>query len=403
MIRSTTSIAALFIASVPSIARPAERATLDDFERASAIVVGRLQNLRRLDPYTYTALVRVERVIEGVAPGPPMRLLWEQPLAMRPPNFSHGDDVLLAVNAVAPGLVPNTVAASDTPGFVFEIAAAGEAYVRLPDPQSLYLLTAYLSLPRAKRLATIGITALTRLVASASFRLREAALDRLGSIDGLDAKLSPDARQMLLLVVSDEDQPLEIRRKVLTLVGRRKLRRLRSDLASLLSARPSVEPEVLAAIAELDGGLPMELVERSLQRRNPAVRAAAVRCAPARLIDDRLPAILRSDRAPQVRAEAARSIARRGGAAQLRLAAEGLWDVDAGVRSAAARAIGRHGEPAVSLLGRVAWSGSVVPAEAALLGLAVAGPAGEPILREIVTRHPGAEMRRLAWLALVRF
>jgi hypothetical protein len=264
-------------------------------------------------------------------------------------------------------------------------------------------LTSYLSLPPTKRVATIGITALVRLIASAAVRLREAALDRLEEIDGLDAKLSPDARQMLLIVVSDDDQPLEIRKRVLALVGRRRLERLRSDLAALLRARPTVEPEVLDAIAELDGGLPEELARRSLERRNPAVRAAAVRGAPAQWVEDRLPAILRSDPAPQVRAEAARALVRRNGPARLRLAAEGLWDVDAVVRSAAARAIGPSGEPAVDLLRTIAWSGSVAAAEAAVLGLAVAGTAGEPVLSGIAAGHPSAEMRRLAWLAILRF
>jgi hypothetical protein len=300
-------------------------------------------------------------------------------------------------------LVPDTGVESDAHGLVFEVAAEGAAYVRLPDPQSLYLLTSYLSLSRAKRFAHLGITAVVRLVASATLRLREAALDRLAEIDRLDEKLSPDARQMLLLVVAGEDQPLEIRREILALVGRRKLHHFRSALVSLLRARPSVEPEVLDALAEIDGGLPVDLAKRSLGQRSPAVRAAAVRGAPADWIDDRLPAILRSDPAPEVRAEAARALARSGGVARLRIAAEGLWDVDAVVRSAAARALGSLGKSAVSLLEDVAWSGSVTAAEAALLGLAVAGAPGEPILREIVARYPSAEMRQLAWLALIRF
>lgn len=403
MVRNTISTAFLLAMCVPAFALPSERLSLDDFESASAIVVGRVHDARRLDSYTYTARLRVDRVLEGVAPGPPMRILWEQPLAMRPPNLLDGDDVLVAARALAPGPFANDGSGSDMQGLVFEIAAGGAAYVRLPDPQSLYLLDSYLSLPREERFARLGITALVRLTASAALPLRKAALDRLARIDGLDARLSPDARQMLLLVVASEDQPLEIRRQILTLAGRRKLRRLRKDLVSLLASRPAVEPEVLDAIAEMDGRLPVELAQRSLARQSAAVRAAAVRGAPSAWIDDRLPALLRSDPAPKVRAEAARALAGSGARGRLRIAAEGLWDVDAVVRSAAARAIGSRGESAVLLLEHVVWSGSVGPAEAALLGLAVAGRPGEPALREILARYPSPKMRQLAWLALARF
>lgn len=402
MMRNTIFIA-LFVACVPSIARPVQRATLDDFERASAIVVGRLQEVRRLDPYSYTARLRVERVLEGVAPGPPMRLLWEQALATRPPNFYDGDDVLVAVNALTPGGGTDAALPSDALGVAFEIAAGGEAYVRLPDPQSFYLLTSYLSLPPAKRFATLGVTALVRLIASASLRLREAALDRLATIDDLATKISPDAREMLLLLISDADQPLTIRRRVLALIGRRKLKQLGAGLVSLLRVRSTVEPDVLDAMAELEGGLSVDLVERSLEDGDPAVRAAAVRGAPAGPFEDRLAGILRSDPAPLVRAEAARTLARRGGVARLRVAAEGLWDADVVVRSAAARAIGQRGAVAITLLRRAAWSGFGAAAEAAVLGLAVSAAAGAPVLREIVAEHPVAKMRKLAWLAILRF
>jgi hypothetical protein len=80
-----------------------------------------------------------------------------------------------------------------------------------------------------------------------------------------------------------------------------------------------------------------------------------------------------------------------------------LWDRAVLVRSDAARAIGQRGEQATPLLRQVAWSGSVEAAEAAVLGLAVSSDAGEPVLREIVAEHPSAEMRRLAWLAILRF
>jgi HEAT repeat protein len=144
-------------------------------------------------------------------------------------------------------------------------------------------------------------------------------------------------------------------------------------------------------------------VERSLEDGHPAVRAAAVRGLSAQSFADRLATILRSDPAPLVRAEAACTLARRGGVAELRVAAEGLWDADVVVRSAAARSIGQRGAVSIPLLRRAVWSGSGAAAEAAVLGLAVSAAAGEPVLREIVAEHPGAEMRKLAWLAILRF
>jgi HEAT repeat protein len=310
---------------------------------------------------------------------------------------------LVAVNALVPEPTVDAGQVPDALGVAFEIAAGGEAYVRLADPQSLYMLTSYLLLPGAKRYATVGITALVRLVASASLPLRESALDRLTTIDALDSKVSPDARQMLLLVVSDDDQPLVVRRKVLTLIGQRKLGQFREDLASLLRRGSTIDPDVIDAIAELDGGLSADLVQRSLGDRNPAVRAAAVRGASMESYGDRLATLMRSDPSPLVRAEAARTLARRGGIGSLQEAAEGLWDSAVLVRSGAARALGQRGEPAIPLLRQVAWSGSVKAAEAAVLGLAVSSDAGEPALREIVAEHPRAAMRKLAWLAILRF
>lgn len=404
MMRSMLSLVLTLFACAPALALPANHATLGDFERASAIVVGKLQNVRRLDSYAYAALLQVDRVLEGVAPGPPMRILWEQPLATRPPHFYDGDEVLLAVDVVVPGTISDGVAgASDSSSSVFEVAGGGEAFFRLPDLQSLLLFRAYLSLPPAQRSTAIGVSALVRLVASATLRLREAALERLGEIDALEAKLGSDAKQILLLILANEDQPIEIRRGVLLMIGQQRLVSLRNDLISLLDTRPAVEPEILGALAQLEGGLPADLVERSLKRHNSAVRAAAVRFAAAGSIDDRLPAILRSDRSPRVRAEAARALARRGGTGRLRLAAEGLWDADAVVRGASARAIGERGKDVVPLLKGIVWSGSVQAAEAAVLGLAVAGSGSEPALMDVAARYPGAELRQLAWLAIIRF
>ncbi|MGH0038409.1 MAG: cyclic nucleotide-binding domain-containing protein [Myxococcota bacterium] len=156
-----------------------------------------------------------------------------------------------------------------------------------------------------------------------------------------------------------------------------------------------------SARAALDR-LPPELVEVALRRLDdpePALRAAALRCAvraPDRLDVGWLEAELERPE-PEVRAAAVEAAAWRAGSGGLMLLARALDDQALRVRTAAAAGLARLGAPGVEAAERALAAGRLWTADAALSALASAesGPATDALRRAF------QDSVRRAWRAYV--
>ena len=168
------------------------------------------------------------------------------------------------------------------------------------------------------------------------------------------AAFGDDGAVRLARIAADAERPRAQRIEVLLLLGTRAPRRNRPLIEPLAQAGAPLEPEALAALGAIGGGLPAARVEPLLDRPQSAVRAVAARYASGPLAERRLPALVRSDPDASVRAAAAITLADTHTVWGLDGALPALGDPDPAVRAAAAEALGRLGAPAVSRLEAVA-------------------------------------------------
>jgi hypothetical protein len=350
---------------------------------------------RPVDLHGFTADLAVERTLAGPPEpgGARLRIAWEELARARPPRFADGQRIAVALDPL-PGA---SLWRSRFPkGDVWVVAAAGEAFLRDPDAPTLAALERYLALPLDARSAGPGIEGLASLAARAPASLALAAVERLAGLSGLARELGEPAQRTLSGIIEDPSRPVEVRRAVVTLVGRRNLVTLRDTVDRAAAAGSPTEAEAVSAQAEMDGGLSSERGSALLARANPAVRALVVRRlrdpAAARTAAKRL----LSDPAPEVRAAAVQrwiDLARLEG---FDAAAPLLNDPAPPVRAAAAEALGRLGAPAVPRLQALAQSQAGPEALGALLALSQAGAEGHAALQELSTSHPDEQTRRTA-------
>jgi hypothetical protein len=224
-------------ASVESLARAAGGAPLlRAAEAAERVVLGRFEAPAAVDASGWIAWLRIERELapsEPAASGERIRVAWEELVPDRPPRFAAGERALVALEPL-PGWSLWRRRIPD--GNALGIAAAGQAFLRAPDPASLEGLADWLAVPAADRETAAGAAVLAGLVADAESALSLAAIDRLGAFPGLASRLGDDALSDLRRAVSDPKRPVELRLRIVALAARGRIESLRTALVPLTEA-----------------------------------------------------------------------------------------------------------------------------------------------------------------------
>src|SRR5262245_7752204 len=390
-------LAAVFAASA-ALAQPSVpgRALLPAAETARATVVVRVDEVTKLDRSGYAADVQVERAVSGTAqPGTALRIGWEE-LAMKPaPRLRVGQHALIALDDLPQGSLWRQRFPAGTAALA--IAAHGDAVIVEPASNDVHLIAAYLQRGSAAP-ASARASALVRVVVAASPLLAGAAIARLGGLPNLGGALDPSSTTQLLDAAGEAGKPLPLRREIIALVGQARLAVAAPHLERLAQRDAPLEAEALTALGQIRG-LPAAQVEELLDRQQAALRAVGARFATGSLAERRLPQLLRQDPDPAVRAAAATALAATHTLWGLDDAIPALADPDPQVRSAAAQALGALGAPAIPTLETVARS-QPDAARGAITALALAGPQGVAVVRQLAEDHPDTRLRDFARLAL---
>lgn len=374
---------------------------LEAAEGGEATVLGTVGAVSRLDPRAHAAPLQVRQVLAGtVRAGSALRIAWEEISARRPVRFREGDRVLVVLEPLPGG----SLWRSRFPdGRARAVAARGNAFLREPDGATVESLAAYLSVAPAERTGPRGARRLLDVAARADAIVAASALLRLKAIHDLDAKLDAPAVSRFATLLAKPDRPRSLRLQALTLAAERRLRAVREAIAPLAAPGSELEPEALAALARIDGGLPRSRAGPLLERPEAAVRAAVARYGGDGVADARRVALMKADPAPEVRAAAVESLVRRRGSSALDDAVPLLFDPDEGVRRSAGAGVGSMGGAAVPRLRKLLEQRPFEePSELAgvVLALSLAGPDGQGALRDVHRSHPDERIRKLAGLGL---
>jgi len=363
-------------------------------------VVGTVTGPTRLDEHGYRATLDVERLLAGDVGGEPsVAIGWEEFDVAGGSRFGDGERVLLALDPV-PGQTLWVRRFPHRKGFV--IGARFGAYLRAPDPATTNLLAAYLQLDPPSRRAEPGVTDLARLVAGGHPILAEAAVARLRTVPGLEGRLAGGGGEALARALADPGRPAPVREALLGLAGERRLEALRPVIAPLAAPGEALEAQALTALALLDGGISAEAVAELLARDDGALSLVAVVYGADAIPDARLAALLRNDRAPDVRAAAVAILLRRRGIAALADATPALFDPDGGVRGEAALQIAALGPEAVPALIALVPGRPAEDLTGVLAALRWAGGDGMAAVLDIADNHPDEKVRNLARVTLGR-
>jgi hypothetical protein len=373
---------------------------LEAAESAQATAVGTVAEPTRLDHSGFRATLHVERILAGDLGGAEsVSLGWEEKGVEPRSRFREGERILVALERV-PG---NTLWLQRFPGRRgFAIAARFGAFLRSPDPRSLDLLERYLALDPSSRRREPGVTALCRLVAAGHPVLAEAAVKRLSGIPGLAGRLAPAAAEALTHALGDATRPVELRERVVELAGSRRLQSLRAAVEMLATPGAQLEAPALAALAGLDGGIPPQRVAALLNREEPPVRLVAVVYGSDAISDAQLAALIRRDRAPDLRAASVAALLRRRGLAGLDAARPALFDPEGRVRGEAALQVAALGSEAVPALRSMIGNQPAQDLTGVFTALRWIGAEGIAVLEELASSHPDEKVRGLAILSLGR-
>jgi HEAT repeat protein len=285
-------------------------------------------------------------------------------------------------------------------GKALAVAAEGAAFLRDPDAATADAVARYLRVAPIERSEAPGVEALARLVADAADPVARGAVERLEGITGLGTKLREPAAAALGAAIADESRSEPLRRALLALGAGRRLDALRPSIAALAERRGALSGAAWAALAEIDGGLPVETAKRLLDDPDPEVRAVGARYAMGTGEQARAVERIRSDPAPVVRATAAEFGIATGDPAAVTAGYAALFDRDPAVRLAAGRALGKLGAETVPRLRELALERSGEAASGPLGALAFAGPEGQAALLELSHTHPDEATRGLARMLL---
>lgn len=376
-------------------------------EHAPRVALGTIEEPGAIDRSGWAAWLRVERELAAPAPtavgasgaAPAVtervRIGWEEVAPDRPPRFAAGERVLVALEPL-PGwsLWRQRFPKHDA----LAVAADGQAFLRGPTRISVDWIARWRALLPADREAAPGTAVLAGLIAGAEPPLAEAALARLGEIPGLAERLDAPATAALSAAITDTQRPPELRLGVIALVGAGRIEALRPALPPLAEAGPPWAAAAWQALAELDGGLPVEVLRGLLDRSDPGVRAVAVAHGRGTPLAARVARLAREDAAPEVRAAAVRALVVAPDPETLELGFALLADPAAEVRAAAARAVGAYGADVVPRLRAMAEASTGQAASGPMGALSFAGPAGSEALIALSRTHPDPSTRQLARL-----
>lgn len=398
MIRRAAVLGAGLLLAGAAVAQPSAPGAplLAALETAPVAALGRVGEVQAIDASGYTALLTVLRPLRGTSSEARLTVLWEELARGRPTRLANGQTVLVALVDPPAGSLWRQRGRDRPDARV--IAANGDALLHAPPARDVDLLAAYALLP-ADAAPARRAAALLDLAASASPPLAEAAVERLTAVPTLSAALPDPGLLALLATATDTQRPRALRAAIVALAGAARRPATRPALERLATPGSDLEADALRALAAVDGGLPAARAEALLERPEPALRAVGARFASGNAGERRLPALVRSDPDPGVRAAAATALAATRTAWGVDGCLPALADPDSSVRAAAASALGAIGAPVVETLANVARTR---PAEArgALTALALAGPTGEAALRRLSVELPDPHLRDFARLAL---
>lgn len=381
---------------------PGGAAVLRGSESAKRVVAARVGSVEKIDRHGWRATLEVERDLLATtgAEAPAAATLaigWEELADDRPARFASGDRILVALEPL-PGYTLWRQRFPKRDGFA--VAERGSAFLRDPDAATLDGLARYLRIAAPERDASPGVEALAAMVRSALAPVAEGAVARLDSIAGLGGKLREPAALELGGAISSADRPESLRRSLLHLAATRQLDALRAPIADLAARPGPLAGDAWAALAALDGGLPVDTVKSLLDNPDPAVRAVAVRHAAGTSQEPRALVAANADPSPAVRMAALEAEIATGSPAALEAGFVALDDPEPDVRLAASQALGSRGAEVVPRLREMALARSGKRASGPLGALAFAGPDGQAALLELSHTHPSADTRGLARMLL---
>jgi hypothetical protein len=364
-------------------------------------VVGRVEAPTRIDQHGFSARLRVEREIGAAPPAPQetVRIAWEELAPERPVRLPDGARVVVALEPL-PGLslwrhrFPQRDALA--------VAASGEAFLRAPDDATIAALTRWAQVAPEDRNRPPGIGALAVLAADAMAPLGGAAVARLGTIPGLAGGLDADATATLARAIGDEGRSTEVRIHLLSLAGSRRIAALRPAAATATAAGPPLAGAAWQAVAEIDGGLPPDVLRERLRDRDAGVRAVAVVWAVGTPEEERARHLAAADPVAEVRAAAVRALIEKRGRDALEIGYDALFDAAPTVKSEAAQQVARFGAEVVPHLRELALARTGQAASGPLASLALSGPEGRAALEAIAHEHSDEETRGAALLMLGR-
>lgn len=389
---------------------PGGRGLLEAIESLTLTVVGRIEEVKRLDTHGYAARIRVERGVgpqhrEGIE-GESLRLAFEELAGGRPPRFASGDRVLVVLEPLGTASIwrkriPDPDERRDT----FGVAMQGDAFLRDPIPASVDLLHHYLSIAPEARAGPAGVRLLASLAAGAQPPLALAAARRLAGTRDLEGVLDGPAEGALVEALARGDAGPELSALLVSAAGKAAGESLARRLSGAVADRSPPPPAALfEALARCSAaGLAPADLDWLLARPEAVYREVVARTA-SREQGPVLRRLAGDDPDPAVRAAALLRLRALLGAEALPVLLEGLADPEPAVRAAAARGAGSLGHEAVGSLRAVAFGRDASDAarRAAVAGLRLAGASGRPALVEIARDHPDPGLRRLADLALGR-
>ena len=365
-------------------------------ETAPVAALARVGNVQAIDASGYAATLTVVRPLRGTAADARLTVLWEELARGRLPRLADGQTIVVALDDAPAGSLWRQ-RRRDRPE-ARAIAANGDALLPVPPARDVEWLANYAALP-TDATAARRAAALVDLAAGASPPLAGAALDRLTVVPTLTAAMADAGLLALLATAADTQRPRALRIAIVALAGAARRPASRPPLAQLARPGSDLEADALGALAAVDGGLPPARAEALLDRPEPALRAIGARFASGNAVERRLPALVRGDPDPSVRAAAATALAATHTEWGVAGCLPALSAPTPSVRATAAGALGAIGAPVVPTLEDVARA-RPDQARGAMTALALAGPTGEQALRRLSVELPDPHLRDFARLAL---
>lgn len=382
----------------------AETGFIAALERAPAAVVAEVLDTRQIDAHGYRGSLGVESALVGdVAPGAVLLVAWEELSPSRPPRFSVGDRVLVALERLSGASIWLTRIPDRGERLqMLGIPARGDAFVRNPSSGSVTLLSHYLALSPEPRAGPTGVDSLAQLAARSEAPLALAAVERLQSVPKLNESIGSGSANALVTALLRTDTSAAAIDGLLDMIASRKLDALRAPLLAQAETSEPTPSLVLTALASLDGSLPPEQGRQLLDPGAPVEhRRVAARWAGGPDAPELLASAAVHDPDPGVRSRAVTRLVELQGEAAASKAVVGLYDSDPSVRASTAASLGRLGAAAVPELQTAVEAGVTTAAQAAIAGLHLtASTEGLQALAEIAETHPDPAIRSLARFAL---